>query len=131
MFIDPKQDLDNLETALKAANVAWWVIELPSGVVFFSSNKAEMLGRPAKDFVHYTNFTDLLHKDDSPKAMQAMRDHLEGKTDVYETEYRIQCKDGSYRTFYDKGKIVQRHGKEMKVAGIVIDISDNSKSPSK
>lgn len=39
--------------------------------------------------------------------MNAMRAHLSGEKEVYEVEYRIQALDGSYKWFYDRGKITQ------------------------
>ena len=120
-------ELNMFEAALEAADLAWWVIELPSGTVFFSENKTKMLGRKAKDFVHYSHFTDLLHKDDYDCAMLAMTDHLTGKKPLYETKYRIKGANGKYRTFYDRGKIVGRDKKGgMTVAGIVMDITKYS-----
>lgn len=116
-----------LETALEAGGIAWWEMEMPSGVVFFSDNKAHMIGRRNGDFTHYTDFTDLVHPDDYDHMMKAMTDHLEGKKDHYETRYRIKHRDGHYVTFYDRGRIVQRgNGKTLKIAGIVINLSELS-----
>lgn len=59
--------------------------------------------------------------------MKAMIDHLEGKATVYEVEYRIKAKDGSYKWYYDRGKITQydENGKPLFLAGIVFDITKN------
>lgn len=124
MYVSPVNDFNRLNDAMAAANMAWWEIELPSGVVFFGDHKAAMLGYKPDTFVHYRNFTDLLHPDDHDQAMKAMTDHLEGTADAYETTYRIKHKDGHYLTFYDRGKIVQRKKGEIKVAGIVIKVAD-------
>lgn len=121
----PKTDLQRFEDAMLAGGMAWWEIEFPSGAVFFSENKTRMLGFEKQDFIHYSSFTDLVHPEDYEAAMQAMRDHIEGRAETYDTAYRIKCADGSYRKFKDIGKIVQRKGKEFSVAGIVIDITDN------
>ena len=53
--------------------------------------------------------------------------HIQGKASVYETEYRIQCKDKSWKWFYDRGKITQRdiNGKPTFISGIVFDITEN------
>ncbi len=110
---------------MRIAGFAWWEMELPSGVVFFDESKAKMLGYKPSDFVHYSHFTDLLHKDDYPKAMKAMKDHMEGKTDFYECTYRIKAHDGSYKKFYDKGQIVQKSDEgEQKIIGIVVNLTD-------
>ncbi len=111
-----------LNDALEAAGMAWWEIEMPTGAVFFAENKTKMLGYKKKDFFHYSNFTDLLHPDDYDTAMQAMKDHLEGRAEVYETQYRIKAKDGSYKVFYDKGKIVQNRNGEIRIAGVVVNV---------
>lgn len=116
-----------LEDALEGAGVAWWLMELPSGAVFFSPNKIKMMGYTEKDlgkFVHYSAFTNLVHPDDQEKCMQAMRDHMSGKAKAYETQYRIKAKNGSYRTFYDRGRIVGKKKGETAIAGIVLDITE-------
>lgn len=110
--------------AMEAAGLAWWWMELPSGVVFFSPNKAKMIDRDPDDFVHYKNFTRLVHPDDYERMMQDMRDHLDGKTKLYETTYRIKDKKGAYRRFYDRGKIVGAKDGEIMLAGFVFDITD-------
>jgi RNase H-fold protein (predicted Holliday junction resolvase) len=63
-----------------------------------------------------------LHSDDYPKAMGAMRDHLEGKIDVYETIYRIKAKNGKYLKFYDCGQITSKKGKKIVVMGFVLKV---------
>ncbi len=127
-MIPLRNRLDRLEDALHAAEIAWWEIEFPSGTVFFSEKKTQMLGYDtSKDFFHYTHFTDLVHPDDLPAAMQSMMDLMTGKSEVYETTYRILAKDGSYKTFYDKGSIVSRLGDEFTVGGIVMLVENKQK----
>lgn len=127
LFYENVDELTLLNDAMEAGGIAWWMMEYPGGAVFFHLNKIKMLGYTEKDldqFVHYTSFTDLLHPEDHPGAMQAMIDHISGKKDMYETEYRIKGKDGKYRTFFDRGKIVAKNDKgEMAVAGMVIDVT--------
>ncbi len=113
---------DRLEGAMGAGNIAWWEMELPAGKVRFNERKARMLGYSPEKFKHYTDFTDLLHPDDYERTMSAMRNHLEGKKEKYEVEYRIKKKDGSYKWFRDVGSITKQEGEYRKVAGIVIDI---------
>lgn len=114
-----RSDIEHLEGALAAADMAWWSLEFPSGALAFSRHKTDMLGYDANDFVHFTNFTDLIHPDDKDAAMKAMSDHYTGVEDVYETIYRIKAADGTYMKFLDKGKIVERNGNSFIVAGVV------------
>jgi PAS domain S-box-containing protein len=116
-----------IEDAIEAADMAWWIMELPSGAVFFSPNKIKLLGYDEKetsDFVHYTAFTNLLHPDDHDNTMKAMEDHLSGKVPIYQSTYRIKTKSGDYKTLYDRGKIIARQGDDLALAGIVIDFTN-------
>lgn len=114
---------NRLEASMSAGDMAWWEMELPSGKIQFNDNKARMLGRNPEDFKHYKDFMVLVHPDDQEMAMQAMRNLLAGKTDKYEIEYRIQKTDNAYLWFYDIGKITSKNGENIKLTGIVTDIT--------
>lgn len=116
----------HFESAMEAGNIAWWEMEYPTGAVRFHKRKTDMLGRDHEAFRHYTDFTALLHPDDLEPVMQAMQDHLQGKTPSYLVDYRIKTSTGEYRWFQDIGKISSRdeHGAPLTVSGIVLDITD-------
>ena len=128
-FYGNGQEFSLLEDAIEAADMAWWLMELPSGTVFFGLNKIRMLGYNDKDagkFVHYKSFTDLVHPDDYDRCMQAMTDLITGKTDMYDVHYRIRAVDGSYKVFLDRGKITgKRANGEMAISGIVTNITSS------
>lgn len=113
-----------LETALEAGGIAWWEVEFPSGVIFFSDLKATIIGRKPTEFTHYGQFIDLMHPDDRKHVDDAINKHLEGKAPTYETKYRIKHKDGRYLTLFERGKIVSQKGGITKLAGIVIDVDE-------
>lgn len=121
-----------IKLSMDAADISWWEMEMPSGAVVFDKKKTDMLGCNAEDFKHYMDFVNLLHPDDSEKAMDAMRDHFSGKAKNYEVEYRIMTKSGQYKWFHDIGSITDRdeQGNPVKIAGIVIDISERKMAES-
>lgn len=102
-------------------------MDIKTGKVTFNENKVKMLGYSMNDFkdADYKSFTNLLHPDDHDRVMQAMKDHLEDKTEAYDVEYRIKAKNGTYKWYYDKGSIVERerNRKPSVIKGIVIDIT--------
>ncbi len=118
-----------LELVMKAANMAWWNMDIKTGNVTFEKLK-EMLGYPPEKFIHNTDFTALLHPDDYDKAMDAIRMHCSGEISKYEVEYRIKASSGKYLWFYDIGSIVKKDadGKPLKVAGIVINITERKQA---
>ncbi len=115
-----------IELAMNAANMAWWKMDTITGQVVFGRRKAEMLGYPPEKFQHYRDFMALVHPDDAARTMMAMQNHLNGKAEKYEAEYRILTKSEGYKWFYDNGSVAQRDGsgKPLVVAGLVVDISD-------
>jgi len=118
-----------LNLAMSVANMAWWEMNIKTGNITFEKRKAEMLGYLPEDFTHYTDFMKLVHPDDAEKAMEAMRQHIHGKAEKYETEYRILTKSGEYKWFYDIGSVTIRddNGKSILVTGLVFDITDRKK----
>lgn len=112
-----------------AGNLGRWYLNFTTSHVVFNPLKIQAIGYTRDelpDSVHYNFFTDKVHPDDYEPMMQAMRDALTGKSPVYECEYRILAKDGSWKWFYDRGKVTQRdsEGAPILAAGIVFDITD-------
>lgn len=120
------------ETALDYAwtgNLGHWYWDIRANRVTFNPLKVTTLGYSMCDLpdkVTYSFFTDKLHPEDYTRVMHSMMDHLSGKSPVYETEYRIQSRNGEYKWYYDRGKITRYDDNEkpLFLAGIVFDITD-------
>ncbi|MEI7813134.1 MAG: PAS domain-containing sensor histidine kinase, partial [Ignavibacteria bacterium] len=121
-----KKSIQRLELAMNTADMAWWEIELPSGRITFGERKAGMLGFPPEKFKHYKDFLALVHPDDYKCIMGAIRGHIYGAFDKYETEYRISTKSDGYKWFYNTGTIVKSgtNEKPAKITGLVLDITE-------
>jgi PAS domain S-box-containing protein len=115
-----------IESIMRLGNIAWWEIDVPTGSVTFNAQKAKMLGYSPDQFSTYQDFTALLHTDDYEQTMQAMRDCLAEDKPVYEIDYRIKTKDGSYRWFHDIGSITSQdeEGNPLKLTGVVQDVTE-------
>jgi PAS domain S-box-containing protein len=114
-----------LDGAMFAGDLAWWEMDVETGAVEFHENKADLLGQSPDAFDHYEDFTDLLHPADYDRAMDAMRDHLEGRAERYDVEYRIETAAGDVRWFHDVGGVTDRHpdGSPRTVTGVVVDVT--------
>ena len=113
-------------------NLGAWYWNVRTDTVTFNPLKATTLGYSPEELpqdIGFSFFTEKLHPDDYQKVMQSMLDHLQGNSPVYEVEYRIQAKDGSYKWYYDRGKITryEESGKPLFLAGIVFDITEKIK----
>jgi PAS domain S-box-containing protein len=70
-----------------------------------------------------------VHPEDAPRVFAAVEAHLQGLTPVFAEEYRIRCKDGSWKWIFDRG-IAQRNaaGRAVRMAGSEEDITDRKRS---
>ncbi len=115
-----------LEKSLDLGEMSWWEWDVKTNEVYTGNAKYEMLGYDKEDIPPgFEGWTCLLHPDDYEGCMQAMRDHMEGKADVYFSEYRIRHKDGHYLWYRDKGGVASRDekGKPSILMGIVMNIT--------
>jgi diguanylate cyclase len=113
-------------------NLGTWQWYFETNRVFFNPRKVEALGYSPEEIpdpIGFQFFTEKVHPDDYEMLMDNMRAHLEGKTEIYEFEYRIQTKEGDWVWFYDRGKVVERTaaGKPIMLTGIVFDITAQKK----
>jgi len=132
-----KQDLAQQELERKiiheklefswAGNLGRWEWNCKTGHVLFNPKKVEVLGYEVSDFSPTVDaFTNLLHPEDYEPTMENMRRHLYGELPVYEVEYRIKTREGKYKWFYDRGRIVEydQKGAPLRLTGIVFDITE-------
>lgn len=133
IFYEHIDEMTLFNDAMEASDMAWWLFEYPSGLIFFNPNKLKMLGyneRDAERFVNLEAFSKLLHPDDQAKAMKALEDYLAGKTKDYQADYRMKTKSGKYKTFFDRGKIVGKNKDgQLAVAGFAMDLSKTNLIP--
>lgn len=128
--VSKKKIISRSDKALLSADVAWWEMDVATGLVLFEKRKAEMLGYPPEKFRHYNDFMALVHPDDSTIIMDAMRRHYEGVAEKFEVEYRILSHSGSYIWCYDIGSIVKwdSNRKPLLVSGLVLNITPRKKA---
>lgn len=123
-----KENDDQLSYAW-TGSLGRWYLDFSSSLVVFNAQKVLALGYTLDEIPHptpYTFFTNLVHPDDYMNTMKSMRDNMSNITPVYEVEYRIKAKDGSWKWFYDRGLVTQRdeNNNPTFAAGIVFDITN-------
>jgi PAS domain S-box-containing protein len=72
----------------------------------------------------FLSWEDNIHPDDLPKVKRELERHLRGDTEMYEHEFRIRCKDGSWKWVLDRARVVERNekGEPIRVVGAHTDI---------
>ena len=122
--------VDEAETrwdfALAAAGQGVWDVDARKGGVSYSPTWTHMLGyEPGELDGQVDLWLSLIHPDDRERVEKADRDHHEGRTEMFEAEFRMRRKDGSWIWILDRGKIVQRdeQGKVVRAIGTLTDIT--------
>jgi diguanylate cyclase (GGDEF)-like protein/PAS domain S-box-containing protein len=110
-------------------NLGHWHFNIQKNIVVCNSKKITTLNYNIDEIpatFGHEFFTDKLHPEDYERVMDNMRQHVTGKTNAYEVEYRIQTKDGKWKWFYDRGQTIKYDdsGKPLIVAGIVFDVTE-------
>jgi two-component system, NarL family, sensor histidine kinase UhpB len=115
-----------LNYALEAINDGVWDWIVPTGEVYFSPRWQTMIGyEPGELESHYRTWEDHLHPEDKDKAIQVLKEHVDGRTPFFATEYRLRTKSGQYIWIHDRGRVVERDaaGKALRVTGTHTDIT--------
>ena len=120
-------ELERWQFALEGIGDGIWDYDVPSGRVFFSRQWKQMLGY-SEDEIGDTDdeWSRRVHPNDMQGVTDAIQQKWDSKTSTYEYEYRLQCKDGSYKWILDRGVIVSRdeNDQPLRIVGMQTDISE-------
>ncbi len=92
--------------ALQATDAGLWDWNLQTGEMYTSPYQKEFL-KNSGNGDDAQSWQTLIHPDDKKKVVSLLHDHLAGKTEDYQAEYRICDKDGTWRWFKDRGRVVE------------------------
>jgi two-component system cell cycle sensor histidine kinase PleC len=111
--------------AVEGANDGVWDWNLEKRELYLSPRLKALLGwsdaELPNDIEHWLS---LLHPDDFEPNEARFRDHLEGRSDLYESEVRMRHADGKYRWMYVRAKASRDgSGRVRRVTGIQSDIT--------
>lgn len=113
--------------ALEGSGDGVWDREIQTGRVFYSDQWKRMLGFAPDEIAHTPEaWKELVHPEDREKVLEELRRHQRGETPEYLAEYRIRCKDKSYKWVLARGKVTARdpQGNALRIVGTHADITD-------
>ena len=97
-----------------------WDREIQTGKVFYSDQWKRMLGFARDEIAHTPEaWKELVHPEDREKVLEELHRHQRGETPEYLAEYRIMCKDKSYKWVLARGKVTARDpkGNALRIVG--------------
>lgn len=112
--------------ALEGSGVGVWDWNMVTGAQTHSAHWEEMLGyRPGELTRGYQDFAERVHPDDRNRVEMAARHYVEGKAASYSEDFRMRCKDGSWKWILTRGTVVDwdAQGRPQRMIGTHTDIT--------
>ncbi len=93
---------------LESTADGYWDWDIQSNQVYYSPRWKSMLGYSDTELENsFDSWERLLHPEDQLDAVSRVTSFHDEPTQDYESEYRLQCKDGSYKWILSRGKVVE------------------------
>jgi diguanylate cyclase (GGDEF)-like protein/PAS domain S-box-containing protein len=115
------QERDRLVT--HTANDGLWDYDVRENSTYFSPRWRAMLGYASDDDVPEWRF--LVHQDDLARVQTQLRDHLEGRTELFESVHRMRHANGEWRWIQSRVRGRVDENKHLKrLVGVETDITE-------
>jgi diguanylate cyclase (GGDEF)-like protein/PAS domain S-box-containing protein len=110
--------------AVDGAHDGVWDWDLSTDEIYFSNRWKSLLGFQDEDLIGGVEvWFDRVHPDDIDRLRKEIQIHLEGRTRHFESEHRIQHRDGAYRWVLSRGLAVrEKAGPPHRMAGSLTDV---------
>ncbi|NEP11661.1 MAG: PAS domain S-box protein [Symploca sp. SIO2C1] len=143
-FVGVQQDITNrvaAEEALKKSEERWQLVlrstgdgifdwNIQTGETFISAELKQMQGFAEEELANtYEAWCNLVHPEDLEETLAALTTHLKQQTPQYQMEYRLRCKDGSYKWILARGQAQwDEQGNPIRMVGSHKNISDRKQA---
>jgi PAS domain S-box-containing protein len=122
-----RQSEERYALAMEGANEGHFDWNFENGSSFMSPQMKLLHGRAADAPVTTREAwlaTVDIHRDDVARIETALRDHFEGRSDRFETEYRVRHPDGEWHWLQVRGRCMRdASGKVQRFTGSAIDVT--------
>jgi PAS domain S-box-containing protein len=134
VFISTQQLRESEERwkfALEGAGDGVWDWNPQTDEAKYSRRWKQMIGYAEHEFPDYgAAWADHLHPDDKDRVLSTVQDCFTGTQPFYVVEFRMRCKDGSWKWILARGKLVSRdaEGNPLRIIGTHSDISERKQA---
>lgn len=121
-----EQSEQRWQLAVSGSNDGIYDWDMASDQIYLSDRFKSMLGYAHDELeVSQEALVAMQHPEDRKRVTQLLAQHLAGKTDYFEAEFRMRCKDGAYKWVLSRGRAMfDADGRPVRMTGSQTDISD-------
>ncbi|MBL8994911.1 MAG: PAS domain S-box protein [Spirochaetia bacterium] len=114
---------------VRSANIGLWDWDLLTQELFLSTEWKAQIGYTDEEIANnLDSWHRHIHPDDLELKINTLEDFTDGKISVYEIEYRMRHKDGSWRWILARGELVKNaKGRAVKIRGSHVDITERKR----
>ncbi|WP_051359815.1 PAS domain S-box protein [Adhaeribacter aquaticus] len=120
-----RESEERWQFALEGSQLGVWDWDAQKKQVFYSKKWKEIIGYEDHEIQNDSKeWESRLHPEDKTATLAEIDKHASGETPFYKAEYRLRCKDGSYKWIRASAKITYRlpNGKPGRIVGTHEDI---------
>lgn len=109
-----------------ATNDAVWDYHLQTGESYTNKTLQEMFGYSPEELKdNHRWWRNNLHPDDKEKVIRQLDHLLKTGGTIWQDEYRFRCRNGEYKTVYDRGFILRdKKGTPYRLIGAMQDVTE-------
>ncbi len=113
------------ELAMHSANDGLWDFDTLNNRVYLSPRWKAMLGYDESQVGRAPDWRTLVHTDDMSRVQAAIRDHVAGKTEIFESLHRMRHATGEWRWVISRAKArIDDKGRLIRLVGVELDVTE-------
>ncbi|UUX93563.1 sensor histidine kinase [Methanoplanus endosymbiosus] len=123
----PENTEGRISKAIWESDLGVWDTDLSDYAQVVNRRWAEMLGYNPEEFPDDPSYwLKIVHPDDYNTVIDAINSHISGDSPYYEAEFRMLCRDGTWKWIFSSGKVSEcdDSGKPTRISGVHLDIND-------
>ncbi len=123
-----RESEERFDLAVRGASDGIWDWDLTEDRLYWSDRVYSMMGcLPGEVPATLSEFEARVHPEDRDRVLARLEAHLE-RGEPYSVDYRLRCKDGSYRWCLVRGeRVIDAAGRAVRMAGSITDIEDRKR----
>ncbi|WP_198175419.1 PAS domain-containing protein [Spirosoma telluris] len=114
------------ELLTKATRDAVWNWNLETNMIWWNEGYTTLFGYNTQSVVEndIASWVDHIHPDDKDRVLSSIHQVIDDGGANWADEYQFQRADGRYATVYDRGYVLYRDGKPLRMVGAMQDITE-------